>query len=79
MKIQLNFGYMDMDEVIKEDLRCSKYIPHIESELIEQSHGEVFVTLASPYRYELKAYVERYLGELRGLADSIVDENIIKD
>lgn len=79
MKIQLNFGYMDMEDVVADDLKCRKFVPHIESEFIEQPSGEVFVTLTSPYRYEIKLYVQRYLGDLFTLADSIIDENIVKD
>lgn len=79
MKIQLDFGYMDMEDVIEEDAKCRKFMPRISSQMEELESGVVMVTLTSPYKYELVEYTRRFLGTFGDMAKETVDHCIVKD
>jgi hypothetical protein len=77
MKVKLNFGLMDLEDVVKE---CDGYLKtaNVSYTAEEDEYGNVHVILTSPWRFEIKKCVERYLGNFRGMADSIIDDNIVQ-
>jgi len=77
MKVRLSYGIMDIEDVVAE---CEGYLKfaNVTYEVTEDEHGNVSVLFASKWRFEIKKCVERFLGEFKGLADSVIDENIVQ-
>lgn len=79
MKIQLNYGYRDIEDVEEEHERILKFTQNLHTELWEDEEtGQVFVSIYSPWRFEIKKYVERWIPQFKEMADSIIDENIVQ-
>jgi hypothetical protein len=78
MKMKLDYGYLDREDVEVEDRR-NKQLTNIQSEIVEDEFGAFQVILTTPYRYELVRYAKRFFSDMPEIADMIVDENIIKD
>jgi hypothetical protein len=80
MKIKLNYGYVDLDEAEFDHNHYLKFTRNIHAEMWEDEETkQIFVTLWSPYRFEIKKYVERFLGNMPELADTVIDENIVQE
>lgn len=79
MKIKLRYGYRDIEDVEEEHNRILKSTRNLHTELWEDEEtGEVFASIYSPWRFEIKRYVELWLPEFKEMADSIIDENIVQ-
>lgn len=76
MKVKLRYGYRDLEDVEVENAQYSRGL-HLTTVLYEEG-GEVYVIISSEWKFEIKKYVERFLGDLKALADSIVAENIVQ-
>lgn len=76
MKIKLRYGYMDLEDVVKEDEENRKGL-HVMTTIHEDEYGEVYVYISSEWRFEIKKYVERFIPEFKEMADSIINENIV--
>ena len=75
MRVRLNFGLMDLEDVVKE---CEGYLKFARVSYIveEDEYGNTFVILTSPWRFEIKKCVERFLGEFKGMADEVINESV---
>lgn len=76
MKIKLNYGYMDFEDVQAADEKNRKGL-HVMTTIHEDENGEVHVYISSEWRFEIKKYVERYIPEFKEMADAIINENIV--
>ena len=75
MKVKLRYGYRDLEDVEAENAEYSRGLK-LMTTLYEEG-GEVYVIVSSQWKFEIKKYVERFLGDMRALADSVVEENIV--
>jgi len=76
MKVRISYGIMDLEDVVAE---CDGYLKFAQVSYVaeEDEWGNVYVTFTSPWRFEIKKCVERFLGEFKGLADDVIEENIV--
>lgn len=76
MRVRLNFGYMDEEQVVAE---CEGYLKlaQVSYEVNKEEDGIVSVILSSPWRFEIKKCVERFLGDFKGLADTLIDNGVL--
>lgn len=77
--IDLDYGYMDLEQVEAEVKRDSKNL-QVASSIREDESGRVYVELSSDLRIDLVKFTRRFLGETlvsgTGLAESMVSELI---
>lgn len=81
MKIQLDFGYMDHEDVVEE---CEQLVQRTDcSYIVQEGTSTVKVLVYSPYRSELVKFTKKFLGlgtpfDNSVMAEAVVDLNVVQ-